>query len=162
MQTSAKLNATGLRWVNQLANFHFSIKYRPGKKHVDADYLSRHPIEHLKKVEADASEGLGAGDVDILLSESGRRPVALKNVDVSSLQVKSCEVSEKIPREDVNAAQCADDVIGPIYRLVASGATPCKSQREQLSSESRILMKVVRSCRWKMGCWSGTRKRRGR
>ena len=27
IQTSAKLNATGLRWVNELADFHFDIRY---------------------------------------------------------------------------------------------------------------------------------------
>ena len=42
--TSAKLNATGLRWVNELADFHFDIKYRPGKSNADADTLSRMPI----------------------------------------------------------------------------------------------------------------------
>ena len=28
--TTAKLNATCLRWVNELADFNFDIKYRPG------------------------------------------------------------------------------------------------------------------------------------
>ena len=38
--SSAKLNATGLRWVNELADFNFTIKYRPGKVNTDADTLS--------------------------------------------------------------------------------------------------------------------------
>ena len=42
--TSAKLNATGLRWVNELADFHFDVRYRPGKANADADTLSRMPI----------------------------------------------------------------------------------------------------------------------
>ena len=42
--TSAKLNATGLRWVNELADFHFDVTYRPGKANADADTLSRMPI----------------------------------------------------------------------------------------------------------------------
>ena len=41
---STKLNATGLRWVNELADFHFDIRYRPGKASADADTLSRMPI----------------------------------------------------------------------------------------------------------------------
>ena len=41
--SSAKLNATGLRWVNELADFNFTIKYRPGKVNTDADTLSRIP-----------------------------------------------------------------------------------------------------------------------
>ena len=29
--SSAKLNATDLRWIGELADFNFSIRYRPGK-----------------------------------------------------------------------------------------------------------------------------------
>ncbi len=39
--SSAKLNATGLRWVGELSDFHFTIKYRPGRANTDADALSR-------------------------------------------------------------------------------------------------------------------------
>ena len=42
--TSAKLNSTGLRWINELADFHFDIRYRPGKANADADTLSRMPV----------------------------------------------------------------------------------------------------------------------
>ena len=38
--TTARLNATGHRWVAELADFHFTIKYRPGKANRDADALS--------------------------------------------------------------------------------------------------------------------------
>ena len=41
--TTAKLNAVGMRWANDLADFQFSIKYCPGKEKVDADCLSRRP-----------------------------------------------------------------------------------------------------------------------
>ena len=37
----AKLDATGHRWVAQLANFEFTIHYCSGKHNVDADALSR-------------------------------------------------------------------------------------------------------------------------
>ena len=32
--TTAKLNTTGLRWISELANFQFSIKYRRGKSQI--------------------------------------------------------------------------------------------------------------------------------
>ena len=38
--STAKLNATGHRWVSELADFNFTIHYRPGKENGDADYLS--------------------------------------------------------------------------------------------------------------------------
>ena len=43
MLSSAKLNATGLHWIGELADFNFTIRYRPGKTNTDADTLSRMP-----------------------------------------------------------------------------------------------------------------------
>ena len=45
--TTAKLDATGHRWVAALSNYTFSIIYKPGKVHKDADALS-----HIKWPEA--------------------------------------------------------------------------------------------------------------
>ena len=41
--TSAKLDATGQRWVASLANYDFRIFYKSGKLNVEADALSRIP-----------------------------------------------------------------------------------------------------------------------
>ena len=43
--TSARLNATGLRWIGELADFKFNIRYRPGRLNGDADALSRMPMD---------------------------------------------------------------------------------------------------------------------
>ena len=42
--TLAKLNATGHRWIADLSNFNFSIKYKLGIEYVDADALSPIPF----------------------------------------------------------------------------------------------------------------------
>ena len=39
--TTAKLDATGQRWVASLANYDFKIFYQSGKQNVEADALSR-------------------------------------------------------------------------------------------------------------------------
>ncbi len=36
--STAKLNATGHRWVSELAYFNITLKYRPGKTNTDAEY----------------------------------------------------------------------------------------------------------------------------
>lgn len=38
-------NVTGCRWVAELADFHFTIKYRSEKDNIDADSLSRMPLD---------------------------------------------------------------------------------------------------------------------
>ena len=45
VMSTAKLNAAGLRWVAELSNYQFIIKYKPGEKHGDADGLSRWPLD---------------------------------------------------------------------------------------------------------------------
>ena len=50
--TTAKLDATGQRWVASLANYNFKTFYRSGKLNVEADALSRIPwkntqVDHL-------------------------------------------------------------------------------------------------------------------
>ena len=45
MLLTAKLNATGHRWVAELADFDLTIKYRPGRENGDADGLSRMPCD---------------------------------------------------------------------------------------------------------------------
>lgn len=40
VMSSAKLNATGLIWVAELADYNFTIKYHPGGTNIDADYVA--------------------------------------------------------------------------------------------------------------------------
>ena len=46
--SSAKLNATGKRWVNELADFTINIQHKPGRNNTDRDALSRFP-EDIKE-----------------------------------------------------------------------------------------------------------------
>lgn len=42
--STAKLNATGHRWLSELADFNITLKYRLGKSNTDADFFSRTPV----------------------------------------------------------------------------------------------------------------------
>ena len=46
--TTAKLDATGQRWIASLANYNFKIHYPSGKTNIDADALSRIPWEVVR------------------------------------------------------------------------------------------------------------------
>ena len=45
--TSAKLDATGHRWLASLANYTFKLTYRAGRSNADADGLSRRPVTQM-------------------------------------------------------------------------------------------------------------------
>jgi transposase InsO family protein len=47
VNTTAKLDAAGHRWIAALANYDITISYRPGRDNGDADALSRRPKECL-------------------------------------------------------------------------------------------------------------------
>ena len=49
--TTAKLDATSHRWVAALVAYNFTLNYRPGKAHIDADALSRIPWNREQTVE---------------------------------------------------------------------------------------------------------------
>ena len=46
--SSGKLNATGQRWVNELADFNINIHYKPGRNNTDVEVLRRFP-EDIKE-----------------------------------------------------------------------------------------------------------------
>ena len=46
--SSAKLDATGHRWVASLGNYNFKLMYRSGKANGDADCLLRRPLEDVE------------------------------------------------------------------------------------------------------------------
>ena len=51
IMTTAKLDATGQRWVAALSLYNFQIYYRSGKTNANADALSRIPWERMNNVE---------------------------------------------------------------------------------------------------------------
>ena len=61
--TTAKLNATGYRWVAELADFKFNIRYRPGQSNGDADALARLPAEFVSYM-ADCTEEVPMSNID--------------------------------------------------------------------------------------------------
>ena len=58
--SSAKLDATGQRWISSLAEFNFTISYRSGLKNGDADSLSRLPgtIEAHETISTDSIKSI--------------------------------------------------------------------------------------------------------
>ena len=60
MLTTAKLDATGQRWIAALANYNFSLHYKSGKTNIEADALTRIPNQVEKvHIDNDAVRAIG-------------------------------------------------------------------------------------------------------
>ena len=66
VMTSARLDATRHRWVSELSDFNFKIYYKPGKKNVDADSLSRMPIP-FETYMGECSQSLNRESINTIL-----------------------------------------------------------------------------------------------
>ena len=124
--SSAKLNAAGLRWVAQLADYQFDIKYRPGKLNIDADYLSRHPVDVFKSHMEGENELLEAEDVGIIFNEATKRDrmwVDSNSVSVQMMEENKSQGCQKISCQDLQAAQLSDDIIAPVYQAVLANSS---------------------------------------
>lgn len=141
--STARLNAVGHRWVGELADFHFNIKYRPGKVNVDADTLSRFPVklqDHLREY----TETMPPEVVSAIWQ--GNK--AQRDEDVpwaAALQI-SCDgdpppvSTPMFTPEDIRAAQQGDESISEVIQLKVSGWNPRNQDRSPTKPGTRRLI----------------------
>ena len=121
--TSAKLNAVGLRWVAELADYDFEIKYRPGRVNTDADYLSRNAMtidEYIKR----CTEMCAPEIINSVISSADVCSVTVGGLDVKVLSLDAENKLQKVDNMKLADDQKSDEVIGPVYELVLKGCRP--------------------------------------
>ena len=123
--TTAKLNAVGVRWVNELADYNFTIKYRPGKENIDADALSRRPMD-IAEYRRSCSETVSgvAGLMSLCPGKDEVGPGLTAAVSVEVLTLEDKLKVPKISRKELSQKQKDDEVLGPVYRAVVAGSRP--------------------------------------
>ena len=113
----------GHRWVGELADFHFTIRYRQGKSNADAETLSKYPVplhdhEFLETMPPEVISAIWQGEK---AAEKGDVPW------LAALQMKPVEdepPSEGIPvitPVSINAAQKEDAPICEVINLKKRG-----------------------------------------
>ncbi|KAI3376829.1 hypothetical protein L3Q82_000403 [Scortum barcoo] len=122
--TTAKLNATGHRWLAALATYDFDVKYRPGKANTDADLLSRNIADPV---------------------ESGE----WENMSPTALHLTSLE---QFSKADLIEAQRKDDVLGTVIEAVKHGVWPrCRDMSPEIRllrrEAGRLVMRDGLLCR---------------
>ena len=141
IQTTAKLNATGLRWISELANYHFSIRYRSGKNHLDANFLSRNAVDKFEDMQKDADKTVDLDDVKVIFSVVSHKGRLIEHCSIESVELVSDVRGTKIPNCELIEAQKSDEVISPIYEKLEKHTDFTRAERNLLQKESKILLK---------------------
>ena len=132
--TSAKLDATGQRWVASLANYDFRIFYKSGKKNLEADALSRIPRANDVLINSPS--------VKVIISTVPYTDHTDYNYNPSDIVCKSTQiVIHKKSRDGWKAEQENDPIIGPVINVIKSK----KFNKDVFSDESKRLLRS-RSC----------------
>lgn len=133
--TSAKLDATGHRWLAALSTYDFGLKYRSGVQNIDADALSRRP--HPASSQEQEWKDISAAGVRVMCQMTAvveqRKPCLSRGIDhlgasmhaippaycnLSTLSVKEMPV---LSSTELSKAQQVDPGIGEIWSAFSHG-----------------------------------------
>jgi hypothetical protein len=124
--STAKVDATGHRWLADLSNFNFSIKYKPGPKNKDADALSR--IVWSEQEVKSVLSGIIEPDVS---------PVHSMQQNVSF----SCDSGVSVSTAGQwRHLQGTDEVLAPVIKVLHG-----EMSSDDLPSQSRCMMREIKS-----------------
>ncbi|MCG8046231.1 MAG: RNase H-like domain-containing protein [Candidatus Thiodiazotropha endolucinida] len=142
--TTAKLDATGQRWVAALSDYDFTIKYRSGRKNADADGLSRR--QKTNQEEQTISPGvLKALSLSITAEECPLIDSVLVSDDTGSLPPTSEEIPEQLLQsngltmKDWRKAQLDDPSLGFIISNLEAGSRAPSKRKVSQTFDRRYL-----------------------
>ena len=136
--TTAKVDATGQKWVASLANYNFKIFYKSGKLNVEADALSCIPWENTQ---VDHIEPL---IVKTMLQSKLESETSLPNeCPPVKFLLKSMIVDStlNLTQNDWVKEQIADTDIGKVTKLLKTNRLSKYVAQETDSSGIRVLLK---------------------
>lgn len=142
--STAKLSATGCRWVAELADFHFTVKYRPGRENVDADSLSRMPLDmetFIKECSEEiAYDVIGAATQAV---EHQNEFSVSWSMGVSATPAAISPETSIIPltTEQIKHDQRTDSTVGPVIQCKFTEKNPSGPQLKQLSPQVTCLLR---------------------
>ena len=115
--TTAKLDATGQRWVVSLANYNFKLHYRSCKLNVEVGVLSRIPWEQEGTLQT-----FGAVIVKAIISRGCNGDSSVPEIPPHAISVvpKNLVVDDitKLTKHDWKMVQQGDPDIGPVITLI--------------------------------------------
>ena len=137
--TSAKLDATGQRWIASLANYNFKIFYRSGKLNVDADSLSRIPwdLEQVRSTPLDLVLARAA----VLQSKIRTKVPMLPNavISVCELVIRS---ELQLTKQQWRTEQRNDYILNRLIQLVETNKLEAYVTNKQDPSDFKSMMRL--------------------
>ncbi len=142
--SSAKLNATGNRWLAELADFNFTIKYHPGRKNQVADTLSRMPVnveEDINQCTAETIEVIVQG----VEAQAAGGTIWICGAHVSANSVDQDETKggtrQTIQPTALHDAQRNDRSLKPVIQCLESSKEkpPMKDRVNEIKTTRRLM-----------------------
>ena len=141
--TTAKLDATGQRWVASLANYNFKIFYRSGKLNVESDALSRIPWENTHE------SHLAPLIVNTMLQSKLGTELGIPEVYPQQLLIQKCmlvDSSPELAHDDWIREQSEDTDIGLLVQLLKPDKLKRYVARETDSSGILSSFEIQEGC----------------
>ena len=149
--TTAKLNATTHRWVAELADFNFSIRYRPGKLNGDADGLSRMPLDMDKYMQECSQqvqpEVISSVTQAVSIQEQEQQPWMCPLTIATACAEGEDQVTSpitQIPQQEMKKAQEEDPVIKRVSECVMTKQWPSVKRQEQQDDVAALMREKSR------------------
>ena len=139
IQTSGRLGATEQRWVSQLSQYDFTVKYRPRKQILAADALSRMPSCYAQLAEVRRNDTKINTDLHVEALKS-----AICNIEKKGHSVGLCYNSISFPKydgNDISHMQQNDPILGRFLYYFTSGKKPRKKER---LAENKLVTQMLR------------------
>ena len=155
MLTTAKLDATGHRWLAALAAYDFDIQYRPGSTNQDADKLSRLPSMEYRNMSSDAIAAI---------SKAATLTIPWASVLCSVQQPLDMHGFEEDTPESIRnwrAIQRNDRVVGTVHRHITQAETVYKEKDPEVRTllREREYLKLVRGVLYRVVTQNGEVKK---
>lgn len=145
VMSTAKLNAVCHRWVGELADLRFDVKYRTGRSNIDADTLSCLPLD-MEKYERTCTEELSTEAVRVTWdgSQAAERKdvawVAALNISSPDSNQQSHPPLQTISHDELVKAQREDQAINMIMELKETNSKLTDDVRKTVSGVTRKLL----------------------
>lgn len=159
VMTTAKLDATGQRWVSCLSIFDFDIQYRRGQDNSNADALSRMSYQEVTEVlqtcpqqVVDDGQRHNEKQVTQVVEESSGETAAVVGELESGQLLESggpygdvgMEALSAMTTQEIRRGQKEDPVIGPVLHFKTRNQKPSRSERMGVGASGSLLLKEWR------------------